>query len=585
MIKDKLKLVPHEPGSYQMKNKDGIIIYVGKAKDLNKRVSSYFNREHTGKTKVMVSEIADFSYIVTNTELESFILELNLIKKYDPKYNILLRDDKSYPYIELITSPYPKLKISRYLHIKKRKDKLLFGPYQNATAARSVVNLLNRLYPFKKCDGMPKKVCLYYHIGECLGYCTHQVDKDKLSKMINEVTMFLKGNEKIIKDKLIQTIKLHSENMNYELALDLKKELDNVSIILDRQKTQFRDMINRDIINFYYDYNYVSMEILFIRNGKLLGSHNEIIAVTDAYIDEIEEYIVKYYLKHEIPRELLIPTSLNKDLLENVIKTNVKIPIKGEKKQVLDMCYKNASINFKNNLALINRDEARTTGANEELRKLLKMEILDNIELFDNSSLFGTYRVSGLVVFKNGRPSKKDYRKFKIEGDALSDYYMMKEVIYRRYYRLLMEHKPFPNLIIVDGGIAQINACKEVLESLKLNIKVCGLAKDNHHNTCSLIDGDNLEVIDINTHSEVFLYLARMQEEIHRFTINYHINIRSKGSMASVLDKIPGVGDLRKKALLKKFGSIKKIKEASLSELENVVPKVVALNIHDYLNK
>lgn len=585
MFKDKLSLVPHKPGSYQMKNSDGTIIYVGKAKDLHKRLASYFRGTHTGKTAKMVSEIADFTYIVANSELEAFIMEINLIKKYDPKYNILLKDDKTYPYIEYIKNPYPKLKVSRYLNIKKSDNKKLFGPYPNAYAARRIVNLLNRIYPLKKCEGSPKDVCLYYHIGECLGYCTKNYDKAKVEEMEKEILSFLNGNDNILKERILEKIKLHSDNLNFEMALELKKELDYIEIVLTKQKVELHDLINRDVIGYYLNNGYISTQIFFIRNGKLVGGHTDIFPIVGELKDEIENYIIKFYSRHEIPKEVLIDELIDKELVENILETKLVTPQKGKKKELLKMAYMNSKINLENEMALIEKDEKRTEKSNEELKRILNLITLDRIDLFDNSNLFGDFSVSAMVVFKNGIPAKKEYRKFKISTNKNDDYNTMKEVIYRRYYRMLIDNTERPDLIIVDGGINQINACKEVLESLNLNIKVCGLRKNDKHRTNDLLDGDTLEEIKIDKTSDVFHYLTRMQDEVHRFTINYHRTIRSKGSISSILDNIEGIGTKRKKELIKHFGSVTRIKEASIEELEKIIPNNIAIKLKEYLNE
>jgi len=583
MINEKLKLVPQLPGSYQMRNKDNIIIYVGKAKNLHKRLSSYFNRTHTGKTAKMVSEIADFTYIVANSELEAFIIELNLIKEYDPKYNILLKDDKSYPYIEYINKPYPQLKVSRYLNIKKKDKKMLFGPYPNAYAARRIVNLLNRLYPLKKCDSMPKQTCLYYHIGECLGYCQKILDRQKLDLMEKEILSFLRGNEKVLKDKLLEKIENYSNNLNFEMALELKKELDYINVIMDKQKVELHDLINRDVIGYSFDNGFISIQIFFVRNGKLIGGHSDIFPVISDALEDIEYYIIKYYMKHEVPKEILINNDLNSSIIGELLNTKVLTPEKGKKKKLLEMAFMNAKINLENELKLILNEIFKTEDANNELKEILGLEKLDRIDLFDNSNLFGNFSVSGMVVFKNGRPAKKEYRKYKITVDKNDDFNTMKEVIYRRYYRALVDKTEFPDLIIVDGGINQINACKSVLEDLMLKIKVCGLKKNNKHRTNELIDGDSYNIIELDKTSNVFHYLTKMQDEVHRYTINYHRTIRSKGNIQSVLDNIEGIGDKRKKALIKRFGSVSKMKDATIQELKEILPDTIAVNLKEFL--
>ena len=582
MIREKLNLVPHLPGSYQMKNKDGVIIYVGKAKDLKNRLSSYFNGRVTGKTAKLVSEIADFEYIVTNSELESFILEINLIKKYDPKYNILLKDDKSYPYIEYSRKPYPKVKVVRYLHVKKDKNRNLFGPYVNAYAARRIVNLLNRLYPLKKCEGMPKEVCLYYHIHECLGYCQKNVAEEEIQKMEQDILAFLNGKDEVITDKLMEMIKKHSDAMNYEVALELKKELEYIKVVMEKQKVELHDLTNRDIINYYFANGFISLEFFFLRNGKLVGGKNKIMPVVDNYIDDIESYIALFYSRNEVPREVITNAELNLDVLSDVVGTKFLTVTKGDKKKLLDMAITNAKINLENNFEIIQHDIARTSGANSELENLLNMKI-NRIDCFDNSNLFGDFSVSGMVVFKDGVPSKNDYRKFKVSVDMNDDYHTMKEVTYRRYFRALVEKSELPDLILVDGGKSQISACKDTLDELNLNIKVCGLVKNDRHRTNELLDGDTLEVYPIDKTSNLFHYLTRIQDEVHRFTINYHRTLRSKGSIASILDNVDGIGAVRKKELIKKYGSVKKMSEATVDELAQIVPMKVAEELHRYL--
>lgn len=585
MLREKLKTIPHLPGSYQMRNINNTVIYVGKAKDLYKRVNSYFKGNVTGKTAKMVSEVVDFTYITTSTEQEAFILEINLIKQYDPKYNILLKDDKSYPYIEYISKPYPRVKVSRYLSVKKKDKKMLFGPYPNAYAARKIVNLINRLYPLKKCEGMPKNVCLYYHIGECLGFCEKHVDKDKLNKMESDILEFLRGNDKILIDKLVGKINMYSDSLNFENALELKKELDYIKIVLDKQKVELHDYVNRDVIGYYFDEGIVSVEVLFVRNGKIVDGNNDKFYLMSDLSDEVTSYILKFYERHEIPKELLV-LNLDSDkmnIVSELLALKVVMPVKGIKKKLADMAYNNAKIALEQELEIIRNDEKRSIIANDELRKLVGLEVLDRIESYDNSNLFGTYAVSGMVVFKNGKPSKKDYRKYKVSVDMNDDYNTMKEIIYRRFYRGLVEKTQMPDLILVDGGITQIGACKSVLDELHLNIKVCGLRKDDHHRTNELVDGDTLKVYDIPKGSDIFHYLTRIQDEVHRFTITYHKTLRDKGSIGSILDNIDGIGSVRKKELIKRFGSIKKMKEASIEELSGIIPETVAIELKKYL--
>ena len=580
-FKDKLSLVPHKPGSYQMLDKNGKIIYVGKAKDLNKRLSSYFNRIHTGKTGKMVSLIEDFQYIVASSELEAFIIEINLIKEYNPKYNIMLTDDKSYPYIEYISKPYPRLKVSRYLNVKKRDKKLLFGPYPNAIAARRIVNLLNRLYPLKKCDN-GRELCLYYHIGECLGYCKKDIDIDKVKVMEDEILSFLRGNDKILKDKIMDKINKYSEVMNYEMALELKKELEYINIIMDKQKVELHDFVNRDVWSYYINNGYLSIETLFIRNGKLLNHKNVIYPLNLDVEDEIETYIARFYTRNEVPKEILVPNGISVDNLSNLVESNFIAPQKGVKMDLIKMATDNAKINLENKFAEIVKDQERTEVANNELAEILGIDNLTRIDIFDNSNLFGSFAVSGMVVYENGKPKRSEYRKYKVSVDKNDDYNTMKEILYRRYQRAMVERTQMPELIIVDGGENQIRAALDILDLLHLNIKVVGLKKNDKHRTSDLVDS-NLNIIKLDRMSNVFHYLTRMQDEVHRFTITYHRALRSKGSISSLLDEIEGIGVVRKKALIKRFGSVAKIREASIEEISEIIPENVAIELKKFL--
>lgn len=577
-----LREVPKKSGCYLMYNSDNVVIYVGKAKILFNRLKSYFTGRVTGKTKKLVSEIDHFEYIVTNSETEAFILEINLIKKYDPKYNILLRDDKSYPYIELTSDKYPRLIVKREININK-KSSHLFGPYPNVYAARRLVNLLNRLYPLKKCDTMPKKVCLYYHIGECLGYCEHK-DID-ITPMKNEILSILNGNDTLLINKINEKIKINSDNLNYEVCKELVEELGYIKEVFKNQSiVELDDNINRDVINYYYENSYLSIVIFFIRNGKLVGNNYKIIPIINDIKDTLEYYISTFYSKSNIaPKEIIMPEIVDIEMMSNVLNTKVITVKRGLKKKLFDMAYNNAKEQYDKEIRLIYNNEKLTTDANEELRNLLHLDKLHIIEAFDNSNLFGTFSVSGMVSFIDGVPSKKNYRKFKLTFDKNDDVASMKEVIYRRYFRVLKDKLVIPDLIIVDGGNNQINACKEILESLNLNIKVIGVKKDDHHSPESIVDGDTYEIIKIDKSSNVFRLLSRIDEEVHRFTINYHKEIRSKGSISSVLDNINGLGDKRKKMLIKKYGSVTKMKEATTYELSEIIPLKVAEELHEYL--
>ena len=567
-----------------MKNQDGVILYVGKAQKLKNRVNSYFRGKHYGKTAKLVSEIVDFEYIVVSSEVESLILEINLIKKYDPKYNILLRDDKSYPYIELTDDLVPQLKVVRNINRKKNR-KNLYGPYPNVTAARGTVNLLNRIYPLRKCLTYPKKPCLYYHIGQCLGYCMKEIEQAKIVLMKNEIIKFLNGDDSSVKEKLEKEMLDESNQMHYEKALEIKKLLDYIEVTLTRQKVELKDNINRDIFGYFQDKGYLSVQVFFIRNSKIIERHSKIFPLVDEKEEELTRYIANFYSKNVLkPKEILVPSIVDEKILSQYLGITVKSPKKGEKLKLIQMASDNAKIALNEKFELIKKDEEKTIEANEELRKILKLDILDRIDIFDNAHLFGNYNVSGMVVFKNGYPSKGDYRKFKISIDKNDDYGTMREAIYRRYFRVLKDNLERPNLIIVDGGIGQINVARDVVNSLNLNIPVVGLKKDSHHATSKLLAFNPLEEIDIDKRSNLFYLLERMQDEVHNFTINYHRQIRSKGSLASLLDNIDGIGEVRKNELLKKYKTITKLKSLNIEQLDEVLPHQVSLNLKKFLD-
>ncbi len=584
MIKQKLSLTPNRPGCYLMKNKNGVIIYVGKAKNLKNRLSSYFRGNHSGKTAKLVSEIVDFEYMVVGSETEALILELNLIKEYDPKYNILLRDDKTYPYIELTNEEVPRLLVVRNVSRKKSNHTRMYGPYPNVYAARNTVNLLNRMYPLRKCSTYPKKPCLYYHINQCLGYCVYDIDRNKILKMENEIIRFLKGDHSLITEQIKSEMYLESSKMHYEKAKELKELLDYITITLTKQKVEINDNIDRDLFGFFVDKGYLSIQVFFIRGGKIIERHSKIIPLIDEVEEELTRYIAKFYEKNILlPKEVLVPDIVDNKLLESYLGISVKKPVRGVKLKLIKMANKNAEIALNEEFELIKKDEGKTINANNELKEILKLDKLDRIEVFDNSNLFGSFNVSGMVVFIDGKPSKNEYRKFKITIDKNDDYGAMKEVIYRRYFRVLKDNLIRPDLIIVDGGIGQINVAREVLDSLGVNIPVVGLKKDDKHSTSKLLAFNPLVEIDIDKKSNLFYYLERIQDEVHNYTINYHKQIRSKGSLESILDSIPGIGTKRKKELLKKYRTITKIKQLEISELSKIIPENVAIKLLDFL--
>ena len=584
-IKKKLALLPDSPGCYLMKDNSGTIIYVGKAKILKNRVKSYFRGEKFGKTKLLVENICDFEYIVTGSEKEALLLEINLIKKYDPKYNIIFRDDKQYPYIMLSYDKYPELSIIRPNKKMKRKNVRLFGPYPNSLAAKKIVQILNRLYPLKKCKNFKDDLCLYYHIGECLGYCKLDIDREIMDNMVSEISSFLNGNYGDILSKIESEMYKASDKLNFEKAKELKELMDYIKIVLEKQKIDFNDNVNRDVFNYYVYKDYISIQVLHQRNGNLVERDSYIYELNEEETDVLSNFIISFYEQDERlkPREILVPEGLDNALLEEIVGIKVICPIKGDKKKVLDMARENARIKIEDKISLIKNDYNRTIHACEELSKLLDINV-HRIESFDNSHLFGSFRVSGMVVFVDGKKSTKDYRKFKIVGDEVDDYHMMQEVVERRYSRVINDNLIKPDLILTDGGIIQINATLEVLDNLCLDIPVYGMKKNDKHRITALISPDN-EEIPIEKNSDLFHFLETISEEVHRFTINYHKEIRSKSTFSSKLDEIPGIGKQRKKELLKKFGTLKGIMDASDEELEKIIPKNVIPILKEYLRK
>ena len=582
MFKEKLKLIPEVPGCYLMKDEAGNIIYVGKAKNLKRRVNSYFNKVHTGKTYALVSNIKDFEYIITNTETESLILEITLIKKYNPKYNILLKDDKTYPYIVLTKDKYPSLKIVRSKTRKKIKGKV-FGPFPNVVSARNTVNLINRLYPLKKCERLKKDLCLYYHIGECLGYCKYNIDEQKVNQIIDEITRFLNGDYKFITKKIEKEMQIASENLNYEKALELKNQITDIENTISKQIIVSNVNYNFDVFGYYEENNYLVIDVMFVREGIVKGrTHkivNDFIDLNDAYL----RYIIDFYDKYPLPKKIVVNDTLDNESLSNILETEVFTPVRGDIKKILDMTNLNAKIIAKEKLETIKKDDLKRLRAINDLKEILGLNKLERIELFDNSHLFGTYYVGAMVVYRNFLPDKNEYRKYKIDAKTKDDLTAMKEVLYRRYYRALLEKTELPDLIIVDGGSLQINACKKIIDSLKLNIPIIGLKKNDKHQTSKLVLS-NLEEIDIEN-KELFVYLYKMQEEVHRFAITYHRNIKNKGMLRSILEDTPGIGKTRRENLLKKYSSITKIKSATIEELSTVIPEEVARQLLINLSK
>ena len=569
MIKAKLEILPDESGCYLMKDRQGTIIYVGKAKVLKNRVRSYFTGSHDGKTARLVSEIEDFEYIVTSSDLEALILELNLIKLHDPKYNIKLTDDKTYPYIKITNERHPRLITTR--KIKKDKAKY-FGPYPNSYAANETKKLLDRLYPLRKCTHMPSQVCLYYHLGQCLAPCVKDIEKKAYDEMINQISKFLNGGVDEIKDELQQKMLDAAENLEFERAKEFRDLIAHIDSIMERQKMVSDDLTNRDVFGYAVEKGWMCVQVFFVRQGKLIERDVSIFPIYNEPEEEFLTFVGHFYeqANHLLPKEIFVPNTIDEAILEKLLNTKVLIPKRGSKKELVDLAMKNASIAVHEKFQLIERQEERTVGACEALSQAMDIPIPLRIEAFDNSHMHGADPVSAMVVFIDGKPARKEYRKYKTrEAAEHDDYGAMAEVIRRRYTRVLRENLVLPDLIVIDGGKGQMEVAREVIEDeLGLSIPIAGLAKDDKHNTSQLLFGSPPEVVPLKRTSDGFYLLQRIQDEVHRFAITFLRQQQQTHAIQSVLDGIEGVGPKRKQQLMKHFGSVKKIREASELQLQ-----------------
>ena len=577
-IEDKLAILPALPGCYLMKNKDGDIIYVGKAKKLKNRVRQYFVGAHDFKTTRLVSNIDDFEYIVTSSEKEALLLEINLIKKHTPPYNIMFMDDKTYPYIKLTKEKAPLLRVVRNTKDKKAE---YFGPFPDSSAAWETMKLLNRLYPLRKCSRLPKKECLYYHMEQCLAPCVQEVDASVYANMANSIRKFLKGDVKEILASLQKEMEEASENLLFEKAQEKLELIHAIQHVTSKQQIDFKDRKDRDVFGYYVDKGYISIQGFFVRGGKLLERTLSIEPLYEEAMDAFTSFILQYYQANPLPQEILLPNTYDVTHLEEILDTKVLQPLRGDKLKLVDMVLANAKNAHSQKFELVERKNSRKEEAMQELSNLLGKEI-HRIELFDNSHISGAFNVSGMVVFKDGEPSKQDYRTYRLK-EYVSDLDSMKEVVYRRYFRLLKEQGKFPDLLIVDGGYLQIEAAKEILDALDIPITLCGLVKDDQHRTANLMDR-NGQILLVKRDSSLFFLLTQMQDEVHRFAISYHRKLRGKAMTKSILDEIEGIGDVSKKEIWKHFKSLKRLKEASIEQISEVVPKKVAENIYRVLH-
>ncbi len=581
-IKAKLLNLPHQPGSYQMKDKYGEIIYVGKAKDLHARVNQYFTGAHDFKTTRMVASIDDFDFIVTASEKEALVLEINLIKKYRPKYNIQFIDDSSYPYIKLTREQYPRLMIARDTR-KDRKAKY-FGPFPDANAARNTLKLLQSLYPFRRCNRLGDKICLYYHMGQCLGPCEFAIGDKVYEDMADGVTRFMNGDIKAIEKDLKEKMYAASSELAFEKAQEYKEMLDSIhSVVGDKQNIEKDNRGSRDVFAWYADRGYMAITGFLVRSGIILNKEFRLRPLYGDPKDEFISFLSQYYQDHPAARELVLPQDTDLEALGELIEMPLFTPQRGYKKKLIDMCVDNAKKQLDLKFNTVERQDTVTDEAVQQLSSLAGRN-MSRVELFDNSHISGTFTVASCVVYDDGQPNRKEYRLYKLHT-ANSDVDSMKEVVYRRYFRLLKEDGRMPDGILVDGGWTQIEAAKEILDSLGLSetIKIMGLVKDDHHNTNALMDTDG-EVFDIDKNSGLFFLLTRMQDEVHRTAISYHRRLRAKAQTRSILDEIDGVGPKRKRLLLKAFKNFTGLKEAGVEEIAAVVPQEVAQRVYETLH-
>ncbi len=582
-IKAKLSELPHEPGSYQMKDRFGEIIYVGKAKDLHNRVNQYFVGVHDYKTTKMVQNIDDFDFIITASEKEALILEINLIKQYRPKYNIQFIDDSSYPYIKLTKEKFPRLLIVR--DTKKDKNAKYFGPFPDVAKAKTTWKILQALYPFRRCTILPKKVCLYYHLQQCLGPCEIKVADNIYQQMSEHIMRFLNGDTKSVVDTLRDKMFQAAKELRFEQAQEYKTMLTSIqSVVQNKQNIEKNNQGNYDVFAYIVDKGYMSITGFLVRQGIVLNKEFRLIPLYGDEKEYFETFLGQYYQQHPHAKELLLAPKIDVKALREILLFPIFQPQKGYKAKLISMCENNAKKQLALKFNATNRQDSMRLKAIAQLTKLAGKD-MNRIELFDNSHISGSFTVASCVVYDDGKENRKAYRLFRLHTKN-SDYDSMKEVIYRRYFRLLKDNGHLPDGILVDGGQIQINAAKEIISQLGLadNIKIMGLVKDDHHNTRALLDSEGNE-FNIAKDDPLFFLLTRMQDEVHRVAINYHRKLRSKAQIHSILDEINGIGPKRKQQLLKTFHNLDNLKLAKEEEIAHVIPANLAHTVYCYLHQ
>jgi excinuclease ABC subunit C len=583
-LKAKLAVLPDKPGCYLMKNENGEIIYVGKAKVLKNRVRSYFTGTNDLKTQRLVAEIRDFEYIVTTNNVEALILECNLIKKHNPHYNVLLKDDKTFPYIKITNERHPRLEVTRRVLQDKAK---YFGPYPNSATAYQTKKLLDRMVPLRKCRTLPDKVCLYYHMGQCIAPCEFEVAPQQYEEMTMQIARFLNGEHERIKQELQEKMLAAAEDLHFEQARDLRDLIRAIEDLMYRQNINTADIADRDVFGYAVDKGWMCVQIMYMRQGKLIERHASLFPYYGHEYADFSSFVMQYYSQNPaIPKEILLPLApadhteasgeddedMFRGALGKWLRSGVLLPQRGTKRKMVEMACENARVALDEKFKLIARDEQRTTMALQELAELLGIGDIRRIDAFDNSNIQGTNPVSAMVVFVDGKPQRSEYRKYTIRTvSGANDVETMREVIRRRYERALKERLTLPELIVVDGGKAQISAAVDVLENeLGIDIPVCGLAKDEKHRTAQLFSGEPPQLVPVARDSQPFYLLQRIQDEVHRFALEFHRAKRSKSMTYSQLDDIPGIGEQRRKKLLQHFGSLKKIREASVEQFRQL---------------
>ncbi|EPH11885.1 excinuclease ABC subunit UvrC [Facklamia hominis] len=588
-IENKLALLPTLPGCYLMHNAQDEIIYVGKAKNLRNRVRSYFRGAHDTKTTKLVADIHHFEFIVTNSNKEALILEINLIQQYKPQYNIKLKEGTMYPYLKITHEKDPQLIITNQV---LKDGGIYFGPFPNVYAATQTQHLLQKVYPLRRCSKQEKRACFYYHLGQCIGCCDHPVSKEEYQQQIDHIKQFFNGEVGTIKHDLKKRMQEAAEKLDFEQAASYRDLINYIETTVERQSVMSQSYNNMDVFNYYYDRGWLSIQVFLLRQGSILKRKAALYPLygEQAPEEELTTYIARFYSEQNqlMPKAILVPSTVDQDSLSELFNIPVSTPLRGKKRAMLELCEKNAKLALDESFRLNEMRNQKTIGASQELANYLDIPQASHIESFDHSNIQGTSSVSGMVVYKDGVPDRKSYRKFKIKtSQGANEFANTQEVIRRRYTRLLREEKALPDLILMDGGIVQVRAARDVIENeLGLAIPVAGMIKDDHHRTASLLDGYREEIVDMDQRSQAFHLLQRIQEEVHRYAISYHRQVRSKAQYASRLDQIPGVGPKTRTKLLKQFKSLKNIQKARLEEITRLgIPRPVAQRILDDLNK